>query len=36
MFRDRTEGTSKMSRGIFLEAVRRVPGMRVAAVRKKL
>jgi dolichol-phosphate mannosyltransferase len=36
VFRDRTEGTSKMSRGIFLEAVGRVPGMRVAALRRKL
>src|SRR6478609_6777971 len=36
VFRDRTDGTSKMSRGIFLEAVRHVPAMRVAAMRKKL
>jgi dolichol-phosphate mannosyltransferase len=36
LFRDRTEGKSKMSHGIFLEAVRHVPAMRVAAVRKKL
>jgi dolichol-phosphate mannosyltransferase len=36
VFRDRTEGTSKMSRGIFLEAVRRVPEIRLAALRHRL
>ena len=30
LFRDRTEGKSKMSRGIFLEAVKRVPALRFA------
>ena len=32
-FVDRTEGTSKMSRAIFLEAVTKVPALRVAALR---
>ena len=36
LFRDRTEGKSKMSRGIFLEAVGRVPELRLAAIRRKL
>jgi dolichol-phosphate mannosyltransferase len=36
LFRDRTEGKSKMSRGIFLEAVRHVPEMRLAAVRRRI
>ncbi len=36
VFRDRTEGTSKMSRGIFLEAVGRVPELRLAALRRRL
>ena len=36
VFRDRTEGTSKMSRGIFLEAVARVPALRFAAMRGRL
>jgi len=31
VFNDRTEGTSKMSRAIVLEAVRRVPSLRLAA-----
>jgi dolichol-phosphate mannosyltransferase len=31
VFRDRTHGRSKMSRGIFLEAVLRVPALRLAA-----
>ncbi len=35
-FVDRTEGTSKMSRAIFLEAVARVPALRLAALRGKL
>jgi dolichol-phosphate mannosyltransferase len=35
-FVDRTEGHSKMSRTIFLEAVARVPSLRVAALRGKL
>jgi dolichol-phosphate mannosyltransferase len=34
-FVDRTEGTSKMSRTIFLEAVTRVPALRLAAFRGK-
>jgi dolichol-phosphate mannosyltransferase len=34
-FVDRTEGTSKMSRTIFLEAVTRVPALRLAALRGK-
>jgi dolichol-phosphate mannosyltransferase len=36
VFADREEGTSKMSRTIFLEAVARVPALRWAAVRGKL
>ncbi|HUZ15148.1 MAG TPA: polyprenol monophosphomannose synthase [Gaiellaceae bacterium] len=36
VFRDRTEGASKMSRGIFLEAVERVPALRFAAMRGRL
>jgi dolichol-phosphate mannosyltransferase len=36
VFADRTEGTSKMSRAIVLEAVARVPALRLAAVRGKL
>jgi dolichol-phosphate mannosyltransferase len=36
VFADRTEGTSKMSRAIFLEAVARVPALRWAAVRGRL
>jgi dolichol-phosphate mannosyltransferase len=32
-FVDRTEGTSKMSRAIFLEAVTKVPALRLAALR---
>jgi dolichol-phosphate mannosyltransferase len=36
VFRDRTEGKSKMSRGIFLEAVTRVPALRFAAMAKRL
>ena len=36
LFRDRTEGKSKMSRGIFLEAVRHVPTLRIAKVRGRL
>jgi dolichol-phosphate mannosyltransferase len=35
-FADRTEGDSKMSRGIFLEAVARVPALRLAALRGEL
>ena len=35
-FADRTEGQSKMSRGIFLEAVARVPALRLAALRGEL
>jgi dolichol-phosphate mannosyltransferase len=35
-FTDRTEGTSKMSRAIFLEAVTKVPALRVAAFRRRL
>ena len=35
-FVDRTEGTSKMSRAIFLEAVARVPVLRIAAVTGRL
>jgi dolichol-phosphate mannosyltransferase len=34
-FVDRTEGTSKMSGAIFLEAVTRVPALRLAAFRRK-
>jgi dolichol-phosphate mannosyltransferase len=36
VFRDRTEGKSKMSRGIFLEAVGHVPQMRLAALRRRI
>jgi dolichol-phosphate mannosyltransferase len=36
VFADRTEGTSKMSRGIFLEAVVRVPALRLAALMGRL
>jgi dolichol-phosphate mannosyltransferase len=36
VFRDRTEGSSKMSRGIFLEAVARVPALRFAAMAGRL
>jgi dolichol-phosphate mannosyltransferase len=36
VFSDRTEGTSKMSRAIFLEAVTRVPRLRLAALRRRL
>jgi dolichol-phosphate mannosyltransferase len=36
LFRDRTVGKSKMSRGIFLEAVRHVPSLRVAKLRGRL
>jgi dolichol-phosphate mannosyltransferase len=36
LFRDRTVGKSKMSRGIFLEAVTHVPSLRVAKVRGRL
>ncbi len=36
VFADRTEGTSKMSRGIFLEAVARVPALRLAALTGRL
>jgi dolichol-phosphate mannosyltransferase len=36
VFADRTHGDSKMSRGIFLEAVVRVPALRLAAVRGRL
>jgi dolichol-phosphate mannosyltransferase len=35
-FVDRTEGTSKMSRTIFLEAVARVPALRLSALRGRL
>jgi dolichol-phosphate mannosyltransferase len=35
-FVDRTEGTSKMSRAIFLEAVTKVPALRLAALRGRL
>ncbi|HKI92108.1 MAG TPA: polyprenol monophosphomannose synthase [Gaiellaceae bacterium] len=35
-FVDRVEGTSKMSRTIFLEAVTRVPALRLAALRGRL
>jgi dolichol-phosphate mannosyltransferase len=35
-FRDRTRGKSKMSRTIFLEAVARVPMLRVAALRRRI
>ena len=36
VFSDRTEGTSKMSRAIVLEAVSRVPALRLAALRGHL
>jgi dolichol-phosphate mannosyltransferase len=36
LFRDRTHGRSKMSRGIFLEAVARVPALRLAALTGRL
>jgi len=36
VFSDRTEGTSKMSRAIVLEAVSRVPALRLAALRAQL
>jgi dolichol-phosphate mannosyltransferase len=36
VFRDRTHGHSKMSRGIFLEAVARVPALRFAALTGRL
>jgi dolichol-phosphate mannosyltransferase len=36
VFADRTEGTSKMSRAIFLEAVARVPALRLAALAGRL
>jgi dolichol-phosphate mannosyltransferase len=36
VFADRIQGDSKMSRGIFLEAVVRVPALRLAAVRGRL
>lgn len=36
VFVDRTAGTSKMSRTIFLEAVKKVPALRLAALRGKL
>jgi dolichol-phosphate mannosyltransferase len=36
LFRDRTEGQSKMSRRIFLEAVKRVPELRLAALTGRL
>jgi dolichol-phosphate mannosyltransferase len=36
LFSDRTEGTSKMSRSIFLEAVARVPALRLAALAGRL
>jgi len=35
-FADRTEGHSKMSRGIFLEAVAKVPALRLAALKGEL
>jgi dolichol-phosphate mannosyltransferase len=35
-FVDRTEGTSKMSRAIFLEAVTKVPSLRLAALSGRL
>ena len=35
-FADRVEGTSKMSRAIFLEAVVKVPRLRLAALRGEL
>ncbi len=36
VFADRTHGASKMSRAIFLEAVARVPALRLAAIRHRL
>jgi dolichol-phosphate mannosyltransferase len=36
VFADRTHGDSKMSNAIFLEAVARVPALRLAAVRRRL
>jgi dolichol-phosphate mannosyltransferase len=36
VFADRTHGTSKMSRAIFLEAVARVPALRLDALRNRL
>jgi dolichol-phosphate mannosyltransferase len=36
VFVDRTHGTSKMSRTIFLEAVARVPLLRLAALTRRL
>jgi dolichol-phosphate mannosyltransferase len=36
VFSDRTEGQSKMSRGIFFEAVLRVPALRLDALRHRL
>jgi dolichol-phosphate mannosyltransferase len=36
VFSDRTEGTSKMSRAIVIEAVKRVPALRLAALTGKL
>lgn len=36
LFSDRTVGASKMSRSIFLEAVARVPALRLAALRRRL
>ena len=36
VFSDRTHGRSKMSRAIFLEAVLRVPALRLAALRQRL
>jgi dolichol-phosphate mannosyltransferase len=36
VFADRIEGTSKMSRAIFLEAVARVPALRLAALARRL
>jgi dolichol-phosphate mannosyltransferase len=36
VFADRTHGDSKMSNAIFLEAVARVPALRLAAVRGRL
>jgi hypothetical protein len=35
-FNDRTEGGSKMGPGIVLEAMVRVPALRLAAARKRL
>jgi dolichol-phosphate mannosyltransferase len=36
LFTDRTAGASKMSRAIFLEAVARVPALRLAALAGRL